>query len=661
MDYGTLFIANIASVTVFALCVGILAWHNRNVTGMKWFAGAISVGLVKLILQGLEGRVPTILCNMAANELYLVSSVLQFMGLHWFVVRKPIRHRWPFFAIGVAIAAYTATFLARVQYSANFINIPNVLVCSVSAWILLKHGRATVSRTAAAIVGAQALLMAYRAVLTNLIYARPWETVHAESDPRWLYSLAILAFLASCMVMCDLWFLVTELGKELAAQAHTDPLTGALNRRAIEEAALRETARSIRHGHSLCMLELDIDHFKNLNDTRGHAAGDCVLRALVCRLKTLLRVNDLLARTGGEEFTILLPDTAAETGMVAAERVRQSVEDLEVVFEKETIKITVSVGVAQLDPSQDGWEGMMRQADAAMYRAKEKGRNLSCFFTEEMNRRATERLVLENSLRLAIDREELFLQYQPQVNIASGRVIGLEALVRWQHPELGLVMPDKFIQVAESSGLIVSIGEWVLRTACSQIRKWQDEGFPVVPVAVNVSAVQFRHKDFRELVKRVLFETEIAPHYIELELTESLLLSNADMTFDVLQDLKEMGVKLVIDDFGTGYSSLSYLRHFPVTKIKIDRSFIRDIELNSDAAAITTTIISMAKSLNLKVIAEGVENEAQLTFLREHGCGEFQGFYFSRPLDVKNVASLLRLPPMCAPPRFLRQYSLHAT
>jgi diguanylate cyclase (GGDEF)-like protein len=646
MDYGTLFFANIVSVTVFALCICMLAWHNRNVTGMKWFAGAMVVGLVKLVLQGLEGKVPTILCNMVANELYLISSVLQFMGLRWFVVRQPIRRWWPFVAIGVAVASYTAMFLARVQYSANLINIPNVLVCCVSAWILLKHGRATLSRLAAAILLGQAVVMAYRAMLTNLTYARPWETVHAETDLRWLYSLAMLAFLATCMVMCDLWFLVTELGKELATLARTDPLTGAMNRRAIEEAALRETARSIRHGHNLCMIELDVDHFKNLNDTRGHAAGDCVLRALVRRLKAQLRVNDLLARTGGEEFTILLPETAAETGMVAAERIRQSVEDLEVVFEKEPIKITVSVGVAQLDPSRDGWEGMMRQADTAMYRAKEKGRNISCFFTEEMNKRATERLTLENSLRLAIDREELFIQYQPQVDIASGRVIGLEALLRWQHPELGLVMPDKFIQVAENSGLMISIGEWVLRTACSQIRKWQNDGILVVPVAVNVSAVQFRQKSFCEVIKRVLLETGIDPHYIELELTESLLLSDVGMTFDILQGLKDMGVKLVIDDFGTGYSSLSYLRHFPVTKIKIDRSFIRDVGSSPDAAAITTAIICMSKSLNLKVIAEGVENEAQLTFLREHRCGEFQGFYFSRPLGIRDVASLLRKPLM---------------
>jgi diguanylate cyclase (GGDEF)-like protein len=375
MDYGTLFFANIVSVTVFASTVCVLAWYNRRVTGMKWFAAGLVIGLVKLILQGLEGKVSVVLSGMVANELYLIATVLQLMGVHWFVVRKPIRLRWPFFAMGVVLAGYTAMFLGKTLYCGNVINIPNVLVCGLTAWILLNHGHATVSRVAAAVLCGQAIVMAYRAVLTDLRYIRPWETVDAQADPRWLYSLAILAFLATCMVMCDLWFLVTELGKELAKQARTDPLTGALNRRAMEEAALRETARSIRHGHKLCMIALDIDHFKDLNDTRGHAAGDCVLRRLVCQLKAQLRVNDLLARTGGEEFTILLPDTAAATGMVAANRVRQSIEDLDVVFENEPIKITVSVGLAQLDPVLDGWEGMMRRADTAMYQAKAQGRN----------------------------------------------------------------------------------------------------------------------------------------------------------------------------------------------------------------------------------------------------------------------------------------------
>jgi diguanylate cyclase (GGDEF)-like protein len=378
MDYGTFFFTHIVSMTVFTLCVGLLAWRNRDVTGMKWFAGSLFLVLLKLILQGLEGRVPAILSGMVANELYLVSSILQLMGLHWFVVRDPFRHRWPFFATGLALVAYTAMFLGKIPYSGNVINIPNVVVCGVSAWMLVRHGSAAVSRVAAVILTIETVVMAYRALLTNLRYTRPWETVHAVTDPRWLYSLALMALLATCMVMCDFWYLVTELGRELAEQARTDPLTGALNRRAMEESALRETARSIRHGQGMCMIVLDVDHFKQLNDTRGHAAGDCALQALVRQIKIMLRANDLLARTGGEEFTILLPHTTASTGLVAAERVREAIEALEVIYENEPIRFTVSAGVAQFNPSQGGWESMMRRADIAMYEAKEHGRISVC-------------------------------------------------------------------------------------------------------------------------------------------------------------------------------------------------------------------------------------------------------------------------------------------
>jgi EAL domain-containing protein (putative c-di-GMP-specific phosphodiesterase class I) len=259
-----------------------------------------------------------------------------------------------------------------------------------------------------------------------------------------------------------------------------------------------------------------------------------------------------------------------------------------------------------------------------------------------MNAQAVERLTLESSLRLALDKKEFFLVYQPQLDIATGRIIGLEALLRWQHPELGLLPPDKFIRIAENCGLIVPIGEWVLRTACAQARKWQDEGLPAVSVAINVSAIQFRQEDFCELIRRVLQETGLAPQYLELELTESLLLVNADVTLSVLQELKAMGLTLAIDDFGTGYSNFGCLKQFRVSKLKIDRLFIHDVATNPDDAAITTAIIAMAKSLHLKVIAEGVENEEQMSFLRKHHCDEIQGYYFSRPLAVDKVADKLR-------------------
>jgi diguanylate cyclase (GGDEF)-like protein len=378
MDYGTFFFTNIASVTVFTVCVTLLAVYNPHVKGMRWFAAGMVVGLAKLILQGLEGKVPPLLSGMLANELYLVSVVAQLMGLRWFVVREPLRKRWPWIALGLVLVAYTIMFLARVPYSGNALNIPFVLVCGISAWTLHKHGKgsyAAVSRVSAAVLCGQMCGAAYRAVLTDLTYVRPWETVHAQADPRWLYSLAAMAFFATFMVMCDLWFLVTELQRELADQASTDPLTGAMNRRAMEEAAQRETARSLRHDRPLCMIVIDIDNFKHLNDTRGHAAGDRALQALVRSIQAILRTQDLLARMGGEEFAILLPDTPVSPAVAAAQRVRQAIESLEVPFETGPIKLTVSAGVAEFCPASGGWEGLMRRADAAMYEAKQHGRN----------------------------------------------------------------------------------------------------------------------------------------------------------------------------------------------------------------------------------------------------------------------------------------------
>ena len=377
MDYGTFFFTNIVSLTAFAVCLSVLAMRNRSVTGLKWMAGGLIVGLAKLVLQGLEGRASPFISGMLANELYLVSFLMQFIGLRWFVVRRPMKGRWPWWALGFLIVVYSAMFLARVPYSGNVMNIPFLAICAASAWMLLSKCQepfVAVSRVAAAILIADFFVAGYRALLTNLSYMRPWETVDAHADPRWLYSLAAMAFLATFMMLCNIWFLVTELGRELIVLSLTDPLTGALNRRALEEASLRETGRSMRHGAPLCMIMLDIDHFKQLNDKYGHAAGDRALQELVAQVKGTLRAQDLLARTGGDEFTILMPDTPARTGMTAADRLRRLIEQLEVPLMGEPVHIKVSAGVAQFE-SANGWEDMMRRADGAMYKAKAHGRN----------------------------------------------------------------------------------------------------------------------------------------------------------------------------------------------------------------------------------------------------------------------------------------------
>src|SRR5580692_2296809 len=420
--------------------------------------------------------------------------------------------------------------------------------------------------------------------------------------------------------------------------AYFDALTGLPNRTLLQDRLTKALAGARRYKHRVALLFLDLDRFKDINDSLGHSVGDLLLQQVAERLKKWGRDQDTVARLGGDEFLITL--TQVKDSVDVAVAVERLMDAMTPAFEVQghSLNVGCSIGASMFPEHGADCETLIRNADAAMYGAKDSGRNSFRFFAEDMNVQAVERLTLENSLRLALGKKELFLVYQPQMEVATGKITGLEALLRWQHPGLGLVPPDKFIRIAENCGLIIPIGEWVLRTACSQARKWQNEGLPLVTVAVNVSAVQFRQDGFCQLIRSVLHETGLAAQYLELELTESLLLANADVTLSVLRELKSMGLTLAIDDFGTGYSNFTSLRRFGVSKLKIDRSFIGDVAIKPDDAA----IISMAKSLNLKVIAEGVEDEAQMSFLRAHHCDEIQGYYFSKPLAVDKVADKLR-------------------
>jgi diguanylate cyclase (GGDEF)-like protein/PAS domain S-box-containing protein len=428
--------------------------------------------------------------------------------------------------------------------------------------------------------------------------------------------------------------------------AYYDVLTGLPNRTLLQDRLDKALAGSRRRKDKVAVLFLDLDRFKVINDSLGHSFGDLLLRKVADRLKREARDQDTVARIGGDEFVVVLTGLKDMTdAAVAAQRVMDAMI-AEFGIQGRSLSVNCSMGISMFpDHGADG-ETLIKNADAAMYSAKESGRDRFQFFSEEMNTQVMERLTLEHGLRLALDRKELFLVYQPQMDVATGAVVGMEALLRWRHPELGVMSPDRFISIAENSGLIAPIGAWVLRTACAQARRWQDEGIAPMPVAVNVSAVQFRQTGFQELIRSVLSETGLPCQYLELELTESLLLSNADMTASIVWELKNMGLKLSIDDFGTGYSSLSYLKQFPFGKLKIDRSFIRDVAVNADDAAITTAIIRMAKSLGLKVIAEGVETEAQLSFLRALRCDEIQGYYFSKPLTADQVSAKFRSDPV---------------
>jgi len=393
MDYRTLFLTYLASLTVYAAFTTLLALRNRKVYGLNWIAGSLLVGVAKYALQGLEGRLPTLISSLVVNELYLLSFVMQMLGLRWFVVRTPLRHRWSLVLVGALAALYAVLYHFKIPYIANLINIPVLIILGVTAWILLRNGRGLFyqpSRWAAAFLLGEVLVSTYRAVLTNLFYVKPWMVVKGQHDPHWLYSLMAMMFLTTCVFMSDLWFFFVELQVELVEQARTDALTGALNRRAFYLDADREVSRSIRTGKNLSVLVLDIDDFKSMNDTYGHAAGDHVLQQLVERIKSILRVQDLLARTGGEEFAILLPDTTYDLAKAVAERIRASLQTLDLTFDGTHCAISVSIGIAEMTPSIAVFEKVLQHADAAMYAAKRAGKNRIVAFEDAAQPNSTD-------------------------------------------------------------------------------------------------------------------------------------------------------------------------------------------------------------------------------------------------------------------------------
>jgi diguanylate cyclase (GGDEF)-like protein/PAS domain S-box-containing protein len=423
--------------------------------------------------------------------------------------------------------------------------------------------------------------------------------------------------------------------------AYHDPLTDLPNRTLFEDRLTIALAQARRKKRMLAVMFLDLDHFKVVNDTVGHAEGDKLLRSVGERLTGLVREGDTVARVGGDEFALLSAEVAhVDDAAEIAERVLEGFRRSWVLRGHE-FHVTTSVGIAVYPGDGDDAETLLRNADTAMYRAKERGRDNYQLYTPAMNARIAERLAVENDLRHGLERGEFVVYYQPQVNIDTGQIVGMEALVRWQHPEQGLVLPAEFIPVAEETGLIVPLGEWVLRTACAQNRTWQEAGFPPLRVAVNLSARQFQQRNLIETVARVLKETGLDAHWLQLEITEGVAMQDADLTIAVLRDLRAMGVQISIDDFGTGYSSLSYLKRFPIDVVKIDRSFVRDITVDESDAAIATAVIDIAHNLKLKVIAEGVETEEQLAFLKKRRCDEMQGYLFSRPVPAREFHKML--------------------
>ncbi len=423
--------------------------------------------------------------------------------------------------------------------------------------------------------------------------------------------------------------------EQLEYQAGHDTLTGLPNRNLLSDRISQALSYAGRYQRMVAVLFADLDNFKFINDSLGHETGDQLLKIVTGRLVQCVRSIDTVARHGGDEFVVVIPDIAkSEEAADVAQRIQETVCcPFEVGGHELVVSCSIGISIFPRDGMDSGT--LLKNADVAMYRAKEQGKNNFQFYTTELNEKAVARMTMEKHLRRALERNEFLLHYQPQVDLADGRIIGAEALLRWRSPELGYILPEKFIPLAEDTGLIVPIGEWVLRAACTQNKLWQTSGRPPLVMAVNLSPRHFRRVRLVETVEGILRETGLDPRFLDLEVIESLLLHDVDNVMLILNNLKELGVQLTMDDFGTGYSSLGYLKRFPFDKIKIDRSFVSDVTGDPDSAAIVGTIINLARNLDLRVIAEGVETGGQLEFLMSRGCDEIQGFYFSYPLTAE--------------------------
>lgn len=434
--------------------------------------------------------------------------------------------------------------------------------------------------------------------------------------------------------------------------AEHDVLTSLPNRALLNDRLEHGINLAHRNGRRMAILFIDLDHFKHINDSLGHLIGDQLLKAVAQRISPCIRNSDTVSRQGGDEFIVLLSEVnrAKDAGLIA-EKIRLAVME-PYTIDGHYLHLTASIGVSVYPDDSEDATDLIQYADTAMYHAKEKGRNSSRFFKGDMNVRAAERQLITVALRHALMRDEFFLVYQPKINLISGAIKGFEALVRWRHPTRGALTPDAFIPIAEESGLIIPIGEWVLREACAQAQRWLAADLRFETIAVNISAVEFRSDRFFDGVCHILRTTGFEPRHLELELTETAVMRDFEATSTVLQALSSMGVRIALDDFGTGYSNLSYLKRFPINTLKLDRSFIHDLPESADVGTIVSSVIRMAHCLHLQVVAEGVETLQQLQFLQARDCDEGQGYYFSKPVDADECRSLLHLTKQ----RWFRQF-----
>jgi diguanylate cyclase (GGDEF)-like protein len=467
------------------------------------------------------------------------------------------------------------------------------------------------------------------------------EEINWPSSGIFEVSSLINNFKQTANILTNKFIEVKKTKEQLESIVYHDSMTGLPNRIMFYNRLEEEIKKAREAGMKFAVMFLDLDRFKVVNDTLGHSWGDELLRLISERIFHCIHEDYLLARIGGDEFTLLMPNIGDDNEISEmAERIIGCL-DKQLLLNNQEFHITVSIGIAVYPGHGDSVMALIKNADLAMYRAKENGKNNYKFFDSSMHDTLEDKLILENNLRRALEREEYILYYQPQLDLKTGKIIGMEALIRWNSLTLGMVSPAKFIPLLEETGLIIQVGEWVLRTACLQNKAWQDEGLIPVKVSVNLSAKQFQQRDLVERVETILKETGLEARWLELEITESITIENVDFTVKMLQSLKEMGVSVSLDDFGTGFSSLSYLKNFKIDTLKIDSSFVKDIQNGENDASIVSTIISLAKNMKLKVIAEGVETEKQMSFLKENGCDEIQGYIYSKPLPGNEIRGFL--------------------
>ncbi|MBD1940582.1 EAL domain-containing protein [Microcoleus sp. FACHB-68] len=444
------------------------------------------------------------------------------------------------------------------------------------------------------------------------------------------------------ILMADTVRTIKQLDEVIQHLTNYDNLTGLPNQALFQDRLQQALIRSQDNNRLLAVISLKLKNLSEINNALGRDAGDLLLREAAQRLSASLRSTDLLSRVAKDEFALAQTDLAASEDILPLCKKILSTFSTTFFIENKPLHISVSLGIAVYPFDGSQVDQLWENASTAMYLARRQAQNNYQFFGADMKAQLQERLTLENELRHALTRNEIHLHYQPRVELHHNQIVGVEALVRWQHPELGFVSPVKFIPIAEANGLIVPIGEWVLRTACTQNRIWQEAGLPPIRMAVNLSARQFEQSDLVERINQILEETGMDVAYLELEVTESLFVDNIQNTINILQQLRDRGITLALDDFGTGYSSLNYLRHFPIDTLKIDRSFVRDVVADPHNAAVTNAIISLAKSLELKITAEGVETQDQFEYIKSQGCNEIQGYYFSRPVPADALARLLQ-------------------